>query len=93
MKRNILFFVSICLCFGLFSEEIGRCNITEETKKAFNEEDLKLKRALFLYDLYPEADFDKCLEFAEGNKFFKIIKQLEEKGYKIDSSLKISYVN
>ena len=93
MKKSILFFICICLLFGAFAEDNGKCNITSETQKIFNEEDLKLKRALFLYDLCPEADFDKCLEFAEGNKFFKIIKQLEEKGYKIDNSLKISYVN
>lgn len=78
---------------NLFAKESGKCNITEETQKVFNEEDLKLKRALFLYDLCPEADFDKCLECAEDNKFQKIVKQLEKKGYKIDALLKISYTN
>lgn len=93
MKKVFYFFVFVCLLFGAFAEDNGKCNITFETQKIFNKEDLKMRRALFLYDLCPESDFDKCLEFAEGNKFFKIIKQLEEKGYKIDNSLKISYVN
>lgn len=93
MKKSILIFICICLSLGIFAEDNGKCNITSETQKIFNKEDLKMRRALFLYDLYPEADFDKCLEFAEDKMFAKIAKQLKEKGYKIDNLINMSYIN